>query len=585
MPNLWLENSDYVARYLYLENNHIVSDARVTSKPPTDVVERLASMSLEWSDLTTLAKQAILWDMGYVRATDDLDDLSQVYTTCISSGVGATMATIAVPERLFQASQSNATMDTCIGANGNYTRQNNAHGLLLGTVVKCAVGYLQEETTPNSHASMWAQDGLGTKEVPDPRFWRHEWHYPGLPSFLLFAIHTVPTSEEETGWGKCPPQGTPGSLIIPCTVREPPLNWSSSIGAPDDVTWCLPQQSSAMSKWLSDIKDAKSPKSHLSTMSVVLFAVCGGLIIFFIIFFLIAWRKKRKNEDYVRMTNRGSTEPKQTIQTASESLNAFQEDPYLCSKRLPYSSISCGRIISKGAYGEVWIGTLDENLDRNSEPMSSWRNKRTNLSCVTEYLSNGDLSSYLSINKNLEWKMKIRIGHSILKAIMYLHQLSPPVIHRDLKGKNVLVADDISAKLSDFGISRQRHAEETMTLGVGTAFWTAPEILLEKKYDASVDIYSFGCILSELDTHNKPYFEMKDIASLSILQKVAGQDGSSAPLRPKFTKTSPDWFREVASACLAHNPSLRPAIADLELQFARELERLESIDLLEEYCY
>ncbi|OQS02704.1 hypothetical protein THRCLA_21354 [Thraustotheca clavata] len=118
------------------------------------------------------------------------------------------MATIAIPQRYFLAFQSNATVDTCIGPSGSYTRQNNAHGLLLGKIVKCPVEYLQEETTPNSCASMWAQDG--SEKVPDPQIWRHYWQYPGYQDFLLFAIHTVPANEEETGWGKCPPEDNPG---------------------------------------------------------------------------------------------------------------------------------------------------------------------------------------------------------------------------------------------------------------------------------------------------------------------------------------------------------------------------------------
>ncbi|OQS02272.1 kinase [Thraustotheca clavata] len=630
MP-FWLENSDYVARFRFLEEYNIVSDASITSNPPDNVINRLNSWSLLWSDLTILAKQAILWDMGLIRIGADPDPLTQTFTVCTNSTKGVSMATIAIPEHIFSASQDNATLEHCNGPDGAYVRQRNSDGRYLGKYVRCAVQYLDQEITVNSHASMWAQDGLGTKYVPDARFWRHEYISQDFFSFLMFGIHTVPTTFSETVWGSCPEYDKPGSLIIPCTVLNPPVNLTKEVTGPDNVTWCVPEYSATMNKWLSDIKETKTPKSKLSMTAIIVIAVGGAILIFAFIFFCLCLRKKRKvkkNDAYRRMSSRGNTETRQTIKTLSESLNAFQEDPKLCLKRIPNSSIKCESIISQGAFGEVWIGTLEEyseleNTQSNKRIVAIKRilpSRRSNahelacfadeirlmalfshpnivtfigfgwdilqnLSCVTEYLSNGDLSTYLANHKHLEWKVKIRIGHGILSAIMYLQQLSPPVIHRDLKGKNVLVADDISAKLSDFGMSRQRQAEETMTMGVGTTFWTAPEVLLDKKYDASVDIYSFGCIMSELDTHTKPYSDMKDIASLNLIQKITGQSGSSEPLRPKFTKASPDWFREVASACLAHNPSLRPAIADLVSQFAQELGRLESINNWQEYSF
>ncbi|OQS05016.1 kinase [Thraustotheca clavata] len=637
MPSRWLENADYVNRFRELEKNKVVSDALVPSTAPSNVLDRLNSSSLKWSDLTQLAKQAILWDMGYVRTSADPENITQVYTACSSSGKGASMASIVVSKELFLASQTNASTISCTGADGNYSRQENSHGLYLGKVVKCAVGLLPEVSTPNSYASMWGQDGLGNNVVPDPRFWRHEWHSQGFPSFFLFAIHTVPASAEETAWGKCPSKDQPGSLIIPCTLYNFPVNMSYEVSSPDGVTWCVPQQSSAMSDWLSDIQDAKTGRK-ISTTTIVLISVIGVLLIVVFLIFYLRWRKRHNGgsssdgSNYNRMTASGQTSgagtalqtlTKQTIQTASPLLNAFQEDPLLCSKRLPYSSITCIKMISKGAFGEVWIGTLDEHTELVKSPHTkNPQTKRTvaikkildskrsdahelecfadeirlmalfshpnivtfigfawntlqNMSCVTEYLVNGDLSEYLAAHKNLDWKTKLHLGHGLLKAILYLHQRSPPVIHRDLKGRNVLIGDDVTAKLSDFGISRQRIADETMTMGVGTAFWTAPEVLLGLKYDSSVDIYSFGCIMSELDTHATPYSDMKGVPSMQIVHRITGQDSGSVPLRPRFNDNSPEWYREVASACLHQDASLRPTIVDLELRFAQELAKLE----------
>uniref|UniRef100_H3G7N6 Protein kinase domain-containing protein n=1 Tax=Phytophthora ramorum TaxID=164328 RepID=H3G7N6_PHYRM len=65
------------------------------------------------------------------------------------------------------------------------------------------------------------------------------------------------------------------------------------------------------------------------------------------------------------------------------------------------------------------------------------------------------------------------------------------VIHRDLKSKNILLNEHLEAKLSDFGVSRER-ITGTMTAGVGTSLWMAPEVMMGGKYDAKADMFSFG---------------------------------------------------------------------------------------------
>ncbi|KDO19724.1 hypothetical protein SPRG_14251 [Saprolegnia parasitica CBS 223.65] len=258
MPTPWAESADLVARFRALDSAGVVGDALVPSSPPPPATARLDTHGLVWSDLTALAKEALLWDMGLVRASTFPDDVAQVYTACAgTSNMGDSMASIAVSEAAFLASQANATVRACAGADGNYSRQENAHGMFLGKVVKCAVPLLPDTTTPNSYASMWAQDGLDATTVPDPRLWRHEWHSIGFPSFLLYAIHTVPAQFAETAWGKCPSATSPGSLIVPCTVYKP-SNYSSMVFSPPNVEWCLPRPSTAMDAWLAAIHDAKT---------------------------------------------------------------------------------------------------------------------------------------------------------------------------------------------------------------------------------------------------------------------------------------------------------------------------------------
>ncbi|OQS03600.1 kinase [Thraustotheca clavata] len=128
---------------------------------------------------------------------------------------------------------------------------------------------------------------------------------------------------------------------------------------------------------------------------------------------------------------------------------------------------------------------------------ASWR-RPIDLECVVEYMDLGDLRGYLSKNtpESFTWAEKYKSIVSIVRGLIYLHTLDPPIIHRDLKSRNVLLDSKKGTKLTDFGESREINAS-TLTAGVGTYQWMAPEILSGTKYDATVDIYSFGpCTLS-----------------------------------------------------------------------------------------
>ncbi|TMW69455.1 hypothetical protein Poli38472_001611 [Pythium oligandrum] len=179
----------------------------------------------------------------------------------------------------------------------------------------------------------------------------------------------------------------------------------------------------------------------------------------------------------------------------------------------------------------------------------------TDLQVLSEYMPNGDLRDYLQKNKSSkQWTdHKVRMALDIVEALVYLHSFFPPLVHRDLKSRNVLLDENMKAKLSDFGVSRFQSENATMTGGVGTSKWLAPEVITgESDYDQSCDIYSFGVVLAELDTHDLPYAEL-DLAEVAILQMVA-----SGSIRPRFLETCPAEIRDVATRCLAADPKQRP---------------------------
>ena len=159
----------------------------------------------------------------------------------------------------------------------------------------------------------------------------------------------------------------------------------------------------------------------------------------------------------------------------------------------------------------------------------------------------------------LSWSnSNLWIARDVAEALMYLHALKPVVVHRDLKAKNILIDSSRGAKLSNFGLSKNRSYEETMTMGVGTLRWIAPEVILGEDYDESVDIYAFGVVLSEIDTRALPFAEQGKISDFTLIKEVA-----KGKLIPSFTSTCPAPILAIAKACLQYDPRLRPSAIEL----------------------
>lgn len=307
----------------------------------------------------------------------------------------------------------------------------------------------------------------------------------------------------------------------------------------------------------------------------------------------------------------------------NSALHKLPLDQHVLALRVAATDIRRLYQLAIGAYGEVWLGRLrgelvavkrlrNERRHRSreleafaAEIMLMTRLAHPNilslrgvawttlssLCLVMEFMARGDLHRVLQREgSKLSWAMaKARLARDVARALAYLHARG--VVHRDLKSKNVLVGEDLGAKLSDFGTSRYRsdkHSvrslridfvdensdgdlamstdELTMTAGVGTAYWTAPEVLAGGRYAEKADVYSFGVVLSELDTCQLPFSSAgsittasgKGLRPLQVLSMVL--DGE---LRPQFLPSCPERVRQLASACLEAEPGQRPTAVEL----------------------
>ncbi|KAF0718194.1 Aste57867_1845 [Aphanomyces stellatus] len=273
-----------------------------------------------------------------------------------------------------------------------------------------------------------------------------------------------------------------------------------------------------------------------------------------------------------------------------EKLNL--RDLALC--RLSETDIQENRVLGSGAFADVWLGTfqgrpvaikklhqklvslpqlqsfVDEILLMSTfeSPFivkligAAWT-RPMDLQCVMEYMDSGDLRDYLISHdhQTFGWDEKVVHIQRIAEGLVYLHSMF--IIHRDLKSRNVLLDSTKGTKLTDFGVSKA-DMEATMTMGVGTFRWMAPEVIKSQNYTIASDIYSFGMVLSEFATHLIPYEKeinpdnCQRLGDMPIMVKVV-----TGEVTPNFGSDCPEWLRQMALECVAHDPDARPSAVQI----------------------
>ena len=176
---------------------------------------------------------------------------------------------------------------------------------------------------------------------------------------------------------------------------------------------------------------------------------------------------------------------------------------------------------------------------------------------VMEYCGGGTLADMLAAEGALSTDRVIDIGVVISGALDYAHRAG--VIHRDMKPANVLLSDDGSLKVADFGIAKAAFAgKEITTTGslLGTVTYISPEQARGEEPDARSDIYSLGVVLYELLVGRPPFAgETAMATAMQHLQKP--------PPPPRSIRAGiPRGVESVVMNALAKDPAERPQTAD-----------------------
>lgn len=167
------------------------------------------------------------------------------------------------------------------------------------------------------------------------------------------------------------------------------------------------------------------------------------------------------------------------------------------------------------------------------------------LNIFLEYVPGGSVAAMLNQYGPQREPLIRNFVRQILTGLAYLH--GRDIIHRDIKGANVLVDHQGRIKISDFGISKRVEASSLLNSGAGhshrpslqgSVFWMAPEVVKQTSYTRKADIWSLGCLVVEMFTGNHPY---PDCTQLQAIFKI----GNS-----KASPTLPDVASEEAKTFL-----------------------------------
>lgn len=263
-------------------------------------------------------------------------------------------------------------------------------------------------------------------------------------------------------------------------------------------------------------------------------------------------------------------------------------------REIDFKELWFGRQIGEGGFGKVYYGewrgmriaikVLSPDSSTRQKVVEEFRREVTamntlpehdnvvkligfctappNLALVTAYCSRGSLYALLHSSEVISWWQVYHMCLGAARGMLHLHRHN--VLHRDLKSGNLLVDGDLTVKVADFGLSKVYMDMHTMTGGLGTYQWMAPEVLANQRYSEKADVYSFGVVMWECCARQVPYVGMNGMqAAMAVMNRG---------LRPDIPPSTPSPLTMLIKNCWAPIPDQRPSFQQIVTQL-EDMER------------
>jgi len=276
-----------------------------------------------------------------------------------------------------------------------------------------------------------------------------------------------------------------------------------------------------------------------------------------------------------------------------EDLDASDEE-HSDEPEVPSCPWRRGELIGQGTYGRVYlaqqradgkifavkVARVHANEDGNQEAYEKLKQElhiveglchpnivrclgheyyNGSLEICMEYEPGGSLRALLDSFGVLEGELLRQASRQLLEGLSYLHEQSPPVVHRDLKGANVLVGLDFCLKLADFGCAKQARTGTKSLTSMGTPQWMAPEVFHHSDgHGRKADIWSFGCVVLEMAKATDPWGEDAFDNVMHAIRTIAFTEEL-----PRIPEDLLPEGSDLICRCLERSPELRPTAREL----------------------
>ena len=275
------------------------------------------------------------------------------------------------------------------------------------------------------------------------------------------------------------------------------------------------------------------------------------------------------------------------------------------------------RVIGHGGFGKVYVGVLKDGTKvavkrkslesrqgkkefqveiellptlnhPNLVSLIGYCDKKNEMILVYEFMEKGTLKSHLygSNKPPLSWEQRLEVCVGAAKGLQYLHT-SPPngIIHRDVKSENILLDEDLCAKVGDFGLSKngpELNQTHVITQVKGTFGYLDPEYHTTLQLTEKSDVYSFGVVLLEV-LCGRPVIDPKSLSGdvnlvywgKKMLEEGRVEEIVDQEISGTIHPHSLMIFGNIVLKCLAQDSKERPSMGELledleqELKYAR----------------